>query len=784
MIDLKRKPMACEAVKVTDDYCSNALNLELMYLLSFDVNKWLYGFRETAGLEVKGESRYGGWENTLIGGHAFGHYLTACARAYVNPDVSDNDKKTIYSIITKIIDGLLVCQKHSRGKKGFIFAATLVDSDNVEAQFDNVEAGHADIFSEAWVPWYTMHKILAGVTDVYRFMGYEPALTVAKALGDWVYERAMGWNEATRRQVLAIEYGGMNDCLYDLCEITGDMRYAEAAHAFDEDELFERVLSGGEDVLNRQHANTTIPKFIGAMKRYVTLGESEAKYFEYAKAFWDMVVDKHTYVTGGNSEWEHFGNDSVLDAKRTNANNETCNVYNMLKLSRLLFMATGDKKYADYYENAFINAILSSQNPVTGMSMYFQPMATGYFKCYGTRYTKFWCCTGSGMENFTKLSDGFYFADEDSIYVNLYMGSVLELKEKGVTITAEDYLAEREYCIYTVHSEKSAALKFRFRMPDWLADNPWILLNGVAYPVSSENGYMTVKGNFSDGDTITVHLPMKIVCYGLADNDRAVAFKYGPYVLSAGLGHEDMRENVTGIDVTIPEFPIVDSEYIVLDSAASMEDFRNNPDRYFERKGEELVFELRSRGLVFKPHYLRHNERYGIYWYMAVAGEDLGGHGLDYEVIDTIEPGYGQYENDELHRMVNNNSMSVTNDGVYRYAMPGGYFEYRMAVKPGVVNKLVFEVRSADAGKTIKVAVGGETIMDRRIEANSDKDLYQLEIDIPKAVVAGAVDVECNEHSYKVITVRFSGNDTEESAAVCEFIYVRGYNNDVVDVDN
>ena len=236
-----------------------------------------------------------------------------------------------------------------------------------------------------------MHKIIAGLLDVSEFTGSEKALEVAEGLGDWTYERVSGWSDAVHNTVLSIEYGGMNDCLYELYKETGEERYAIAAHAFDEDALFRRVASGKADVLNDLHANTTIPKFLGALNRYMTAdgktigGEKvdASAYLKYAETFWDMVVEHHTYVTGGNSEWEHFGRDDVLDAERTNCNCETCNVYNMLKLSRALFEITGERKYADYYENAFYNAILSSQNPETGMTMYFQPMATGYFKVYG-----------------------------------------------------------------------------------------------------------------------------------------------------------------------------------------------------------------------------------------------------------------------------------------------------------------------------------------------------------------------------------------------------------------
>ena len=584
-----------EQVEQYDEYCANALQLEVDYLVSFDADRLLAGFRETAGLDMKGKKRYDGWENTLIGGHTMGHYLTACAQAYANPGISKEDKDKLYAIITELIDGLLECQQNSKGKPGFVFGATILDKNNVEQQFDNVEKGRANIITEAWVPWYTMHKIIAGVVDVYKLTGYENARTLASGLGDWTYERSSKWSIDKQKQVLSIEYGGMNDCLYELYAITGDEKHAVAAHKFDQIELFYRVKAAKRDVLNNHHANTTIPKFLGALNRYVVLDGKEiegktvdaSEYLEYAKIFWDMVVERHTYITGGNSEWEHFGQDNILDAERTNCNNETCNVYNMLKLSRTLFEITGEQKYADYYENAFYNAILSSQNPQTGMTMYFQPMATGYFKVYGEKYTKFWCCTGSGMENFTKLNDSIYFYKDNTIAVNLYFDSKLTWKEKNVTLTQTSDIPNGNTAAFTVNAidGKRADVNLRFRIPDWAAGDVSVRLNGEAYEAQILDGYACVNGAFEDGDKIELTIPMDVRAYALPDNETTIGFKYGPIVLSADLGTEDEQLSSTGMFVTIPKNKIVKDETIVLPEGVSREAFIANVNDYMNRNG-------------------------------------------------------------------------------------------------------------------------------------------------------------------------------------------------------
>ena len=610
----------------TDPYCINALKKEIDYLVSFDVDRLLAGFRENAGLSCKGAVRYEGWESMLIGGHTIGHYLSALSQAYANPGVDNESRATLYKMVCEIILGLLECQKNSKGKDNFLFGAVIVDKNNVELQFDNVEQNKLDITKEAWVPWYTLHKILAGVLDVYRLTGFESALDVAQRIGDWSYNRALTWDEKTREQVLSVEYGGMNDALYDLYLFSNNEKYAIAAHIFDEVKLYEKVFAGGEDVLNDYHANTTIPKFIGALNRYCTCHNKiidkknvDAKcYLEYAESFWDMVVKKHTYITGGNSEWEHFGRDYILDKERTNCNCETCNTYNMLKLSRKLFMITGDIKYADYYENAFYNTILSSQNPETGMTTYFQPMATGYFKVYGQRYDKFWCCIGTGMENFTKLNDSIFFQTKDNIIINMFTSATLNSEELGCEIVLEADLKKSDMVTIKIKKtcEEYQKRGLTFRIPDWASDTPIVTVNGVIKEYEIREKYAYLSEDILNLEEISILIPKKVVAYQLPDDDRCVAFKYGPFVLSANLGCEKMQTSSTGVIVTIPAEKIEGWDNIILPGGITKEELLEYPEKYMIRdeKSDELKFYLSINGLEFGAHYLRYKQRYGIYF--------------------------------------------------------------------------------------------------------------------------------------------------------------------------
>ena len=786
MVHTKIRPLPMGQVTVTDEYCANAFNKEIAYLLSFDTDRLLAGFRETAGLDMRGAVRYSGWEDDLIGGHCVGHYMTAVAQAYASLQEGDSRRDALYKLAVTMTDGLKECQQ-ALGT-GFIFGAKIIDKNNVEAQFDNVEKNLSNIMTQAWVPYYTLHKILAGAIDIYRLTGYENAKTVASRLGDWVYRRVSRWSEETQRTVLGIEYGGMNDCLYELYAVTGKEEHAIAAHCFDEVPLFEIVYAGTENALNNKHANTTIPKFLGALKRYAILdgrtvdGETvdAGRYLGYAERFWDMVVQKHSYITGGNSEWEHFGCDYVLDAERTNANCETCNTYNMLKLSRLLFEITGEKKYADYYENTFINAILSSQNPETGMSTYFQPMASGYFKVYSTPYTKFWCCTGSGMENFTKLGDSIYFTEGNALIVNQYISSSADWSDKGVKIEQMTDIPNSDTAKFMIHGKGGISLKLR--LPDWLAGDAVITVDGKAYDADINGGYAEVSG-IADGSVVEIKLPMEVRAHSLPDNKNTYGFRYGPIVLSARLGTAEMTDTMTGIEVTIPQYSRIETTYVPSGSEkihiadGTVSEFIENITENLVRVGNRLEFALKHTDaeLTFLPHYSQYKQRYGIYWQFLEKGaqQDAGG-SQPKDLLDTVQTGYGQYENDELHQMAEygNGSTGVTDSGTSRCANAGGSFSYRMLVDDSAETSLLAAFAKADSGRGIVIKAGGCEIYSKVLDYDGDDEEYQVEIPIPADIVNRyAENVSANGISGKALTFEFSGIEGGASARLCTFLY-------------
>ena len=613
------------SVQITDPYLLNAFEKEVRYLTSLDPERLLAGFYETAGIDKEGLKRYGGWENMLIGGHTLGHYLAACVHSFDSVNSTAVQKEKLLSSITHIVTGLKECQD-ALGT-GFIFGAVIMDKNNIELQFDLVEQGKTDIIKESWVPWYTLHKIFEGLlavvkSDTISDTVKKTSLTVLSNLADWSYKRTSGWDEKTHRQVLDIEYGGMNDVLFDTYSLTQNPNHLAAAWSFVDRKLYDKMISAkpGDNVLNNIHANTTIPKFVGALQGYFVT--SDEYLLTSGKAFWKLVTELHTYIIGGNSEWEHFGLDRVLNAERTNCNCENCNVYNMLKLTMLLFKATEDKKYLDWYENAYINQILSSQNPETGMTTYFQSMATGYFKTYGDPVDKFWCCTGTGMENFSKLQESFFIKYKDDIIINQYFSAILYGKDYRLEVNSS--IPEKDTVEIKVIGKSGSNLLLR--IPDWVCGEVKIEItdnNTTSLLTFSNDDFAKIPGPLCNGTVIKVTLPMNVTAYNLPDDTNVYGFKYGPVVLSAALGSDNMETTMTGVAVTIPKDKIIPVKFVssgtedIKINSGTVEEFMKNINLHMVRNNSEsLSFSLKDTdsNLTYVTHYKQYKQRYGLYF--------------------------------------------------------------------------------------------------------------------------------------------------------------------------
>ena len=643
------EPFELDKVQILDNYYLSAQKSDIAFLKKMDTARLLAGFRTTAGIDTKGVRPYGGWEDSLLGGHCVGHYLTALAQA-----VKVTGDKELKEKSQTLIAGLEECQK--KLGTGFLFGAKVEDKEDVEKQFDILEGKKK---GETWVPWYNMHKVLAGLVDTYKYTGNETALLVAEKLGDWIYERVSKWDLKTNQKVLETEYGGMNDCLYELYSYSHNKHHLEAAQKFDEKALFLMAAKGEKNCLDGKHANTQIPKFIGAIKRYNVLKQlGEAKqedeaYLVDAEKFFEMVVKRHSFVTGGISVMEHFRKDYHLDEIRTQTNCESCCAHNMLKLAKELFKATRKKEYADYYETTLRNAIMGAVKTESGAASYFTPMATGYYKTFGEEDPEknmFWCCTGSGMENFTKLGDSIYFRANDTLLVNQYVASKVTWEEKNLVLTQKSDVTKSEeisFVLNALHDKEISDVAIALRIPDWMHGKATIYVNGAEKMTAAGNSeYVLLERNWEDGDVIMAKYPMSVESVGLLDQDAVFAFRYGPTVLAAKLGKEKMGEATwAGIDLTAPLYKVVgnecrkdtiaygepkttellDNETLTIQKETSVNEFVSHIEHYLVRdtESETLSFHLKGtdadttfeNGLQFVPFNTLNDERYGIYWY-------------------------------------------------------------------------------------------------------------------------------------------------------------------------
>jgi len=592
------QPFPLSQVRLTDGYIKDLMETNAKYLFSLDSDRLLHMFRITAGLSSTARP-LGGWEapGMEIRGHTLGHYLSACALLYAS-----TGDEAIKAKADAIVVELAKCQ--AQHGNGYLSAFP-------ESFFDRLEAGQS-----VWVPWYTMHKIFAGLYDMYVYAGNELAFDVLLKLTDWAYNRLAKFNNQQMAAILNVEFGGMNEVLYNIYGLTQDPKHLELAQRFDHKAIFT-PLAAGRDQLAGLHANTQIPKIVGAARRYELTGDREA--MAIASNFWQIVVGTRSYVTGGNSVNEHFGRANELAFTLSNTNHETCNTYNMLRLTRHLFEWTGDVKYADYYERAFFNGILSTMHPETGMKMYFVPMGTGFFKVFHTHDNSFYCCTGTGMESFAKLGDSIYFHHDNELYVNMFIASVLDWPELGVQIEQKTNYPWEQGTTLIIHSQGSVEMPIYIRVPYWAVNGVTVKINGNVLDITAEPAsYLKLEQVWHDQDIIEINVPMSLHSWPLPDKPDRVAFLYGPLVLCGLLGTENMQVTTTGVSVTIPNRVIKPTAYIQVPEA----EWTDVAAWLLPVEDEELTFITREDvgNIVFKPFFLVFDQRYGIYWDLSGTG--------------------------------------------------------------------------------------------------------------------------------------------------------------------
>ncbi|KAG4428804.1 hypothetical protein IFR05_015713 [Cadophora sp. M221] len=512
----------------------------LTYLKYVDTDRLLYVFRSNHNFSTNGASANGGWDAPTFPfrSHMQGHILTAWAQCWASlQDVTCRDRAISF------VAELRKCQQNN-GAAGF--AAGYL-SGFPESDFDAMERG---TLSNGNVPYYVIHKTLAGLLDVWRIIGDRTAETATIALADWVDNRTAKLSTSAMQSVLNTEYGGMNDVLAQIYLMTGTNKYLTVARRFDHTARFTPLLNN-VDQLNGFHANTQVPKWIGAAKEYKSTGTTS--YLTIAKNAWNMTVNAHTYAIGGNSQAEHFRAPNAIAEHLETDTAESCNTYNMLKLTRELWMTDPtNTAYFDFYERGLLNHLLGMQDPFDshGHITYFTSLNPGGRRGLGpawgggtwsTDYDSFWCCQGTGLETQTKFADSVYFYDSSTLYINLFTPSVLKWSARGLTVTQSTSFPISDTSNIAISG--SGAFAMSIRIPGWTSGAS-ITINGADAGVSVDAGsYATISRSWSSGDVIVVKLPMFLRTIAANDNPNVAAVAFGPTVLCGNYGSNALSLN-------------------------------------------------------------------------------------------------------------------------------------------------------------------------------------------------------------------------------------------------
>lgn len=689
------------------------------YLLALEPDRLLHNFYAGAGLATRGEA-YGGWEARGIAGHSLGHYCSALALLY-----AQTGNPVLRERVAYVVDALARVQDaHGDGYAG----GTTVERDGrtVDGKIVYEELRRGIIRStgfslnEGWVPLYTYHKVLAGVLDAHRLAGLAPALRVAIGLADYLGRILERLDDRQIQDILRTEHGGLTESYAELHDRTGDARWIRLSRRLRHREIVD-PLRAGRDILPGRHANTQIPKIIGEARIHELTGDADPA--EVARMFWTTVTRDHSYVIGGNSDYEHFGQPRHL-AERLNAQTcECCNSYNMLKLTRHLYGWTGDPAYFDFYERAHLNHVMSQQDPATGMFTYFTALASGLGRVHSTPTEDFWCCVGSGMESHAKHGDSIYWTRGGAVAINLFYASRLDAPDVRLDMDT-GFPFEDVVRITVGKAPKTLAL----RVPAWCAA-PECRVNGRRAG-AIRDGYWTLDG-LRKGDRVTLRLPMGVRVESMPDDPRLVAFLSGPLVLAANLGPADRPfEGLPPAIVTDAKVP----------SLVAVE----GPHGY------RLGAQGRPGDVALSPFFTQHANRTAVY-FRSFASHDWAAESVAWEAelreqqaiqrrtVDLVRLGEQQPEVD--HRFVEQGDSASLPHVVERgRVLRQGWFAFDLATAAG---PLVLQVAYGGGArdKDVAITIDDVPLVRERLAGTATAARNIRTYALPEALTAGKTKV-------------------------------------------
>jgi DUF1680 family protein len=727
VVSFRVLPFELTEVKLLDGPFLRATELNVKILLNYEPDRLLSKFYSEAGLKPKAE-HYMGWEDETIAGHSLGHYLSACSMMYQ----TTGDKRFLERVYY-IVDELKKLQ--DADGDGYIGAFP-----NGKKILEN-EVAKGDIRSQGfdlngiWVPFYTQHKIMAGLRDAYRLCGNVTALQVEKRFADWLDGIVTPLNDEQVQKMLRCEHGGISETLADLYADTKDEKYLRIAKIFYHKAILD-PLKEGTDILPGKHCNTNIPKLIALSRIYELTGDTTDR--KAAEFFWQTVVKHHSYVTGGNGNNEYFGPADKLRNRLGEGTTESCNVYNMLKLTEHLFEWEASAEVADFYERALFNHILSTQNPETGNVIYNLSLDMGGFKDFQDPFW-FTCCIGSGMENHSKYGRNIYYHNNDELYAFQYIASELTWKEKGITLTQKTNYPEEQGTLFEFNCEKPVRLTLQVRYPAWAKNGIEIKVNGKSKSINQQPGsFVAINRTWKPGDKVEVKIPFSLRIETMPDDSNRVAVMYGPLVMAGDLG--PVKDSAS-LDAMYVPVMMTDKR----DPATWMKQVEGKPNTF------ETVNTGRPRDVVLKPFYSTYNRRYSIYWDLfseagwktrqdEYSAELESTRKLKEAEIDFVQPGEMQPE-----RNHNFKGEKTTSGGFKERPnreSRGGWFSYNLKITADAPVALAVDYWGGFPGaKTFDIIVNNKVIATENISGKKEGQFITVQYDIPEEISRGRFKV-------------------------------------------
>lgn len=735
-------------VTLLDGPFKHARDLNVEVLLKYDVDRLLAPYRKEAGLPEKAKC-YPNWDG--LDGHVGGHYLSAMAINYAATGNSEFKRRMDY-----MVSELKTCQDANTRKYpdwGVGYVGGIPKSADL---WSKISAGEVGAIWGAWAPFYNIHKMYAGLRDAWLYAGNEDAKDVFLKFCEWGITITQGLSDSKMEELLGNEYGGMNETFADAYQITGHKKYLTAAKRFSHKQFLE-PLSQNTDNLDNKHANTQIPKFIG-FARIAEL-DGDKKYEQAGRFSWETITANRSLAFGGNSRREHFpGVASCSDYINDVDGPESCNSYNMLKLTEDLFRMQPSAHYADYYERTLFNHILSSQHPEHGGYVYFTTARPRHYRVYSAPNEAMWCCVGTGMENHGKYNQFIYTHSGDSLYLNLFIASELNWREKNVSIKQETSFPVTERTKLTV-TKGSSDFKLMVRYPEWVKEGALkISVNGKAVNYSAlPASYICIDRKWKKGDVVEVVLPMHNTIERLPNVPDYIAFMHGPILLGAKTGTEDLKGLIAD-DGRWGQYP--GGKLLPVDQAPILieDDIQNIADKLVPVKGEPLNFTFKVKmenpiDVKLEPFANIHDSRYMIYWlaltnngyksYMdsltAIENEKIA---LEKRTIDFVATGEQQPETDHALQKENSNSGN-TNNEFYRDASRGGFFSYEMKTNAETDLSLIVRYWGAEwGGRKFDIYIDDEKLLTEDNTGRWNQSKFQnIEYTIPNTMLNGKSNV-------------------------------------------